>query len=76
MSREPEADEQASHPWVERYRVLRLRIERLEAIYDDREKLEAIIRQGRYLKLADVTVRAYRQIEREFAWMRREDGQA
>lgn len=75
MSTEPGPDERRTRPWVERYRELRRRVERLEAIYEDREKLEKIMATGRYFKLAYATARAYEQIEREFAWTRESDGE-
>ena len=70
MSTGPDTDERRRRPWVERYRELRRRVERLEAIYEDREKLASIMASGRYFKLAYATARAYEQIEREFAWTR------
>ncbi|HMN72290.1 MAG TPA: hypothetical protein PKA55_10540 [Rhodoblastus sp.] len=73
MSREPETDERRRRPWVERYRELRRRVERLEAIYEDRERLADIMATGRYFKLAYATARAYQQIEKEFAWTREDD---
>lgn len=68
MSRGPETGERRSRPWVERYRDLRRRVERLEAMYEDREQLARIMATGRYFKLAYATARAYEQIEREFSW--------
>ncbi len=70
MSREPETGERRRRPWVERYRDLRRRVERLEAMYEDRERLTEIMATGRYFKLAYATARAYEQIEREFSWAR------
>lgn len=75
MSTGPGADERRSRPWVERYRELRRRVERLEAIYEDRERLATIMATGRYFKLAYATARAYEQIEKEFAWTRAADEQ-
>lgn len=73
MSIEPSTDERRGRPWVERYRELRRRVDRLEAMYEDREKLAQIMATGRYFKLAYATARAYEQIEREFAWTRESD---
>ncbi|MFT4095879.1 MAG: hypothetical protein QM651_02070 [Rhodoblastus sp.] len=70
MSREPETGEWRRRPWVERYRDLRRRVERLEAMYEERERLAEIIATGRYFKLAYATARAYEQVEREFSWAR------
>ncbi len=70
MSTEPATDERRGRPWVDRYRELRRRVERLEAMYEDRERLATIMATGRYFKLAYATARAYQQIEREFAWTR------
>lgn len=70
MSTGPAPDARRSRPWVERYRELRRRVERLEAMYEDRERLETIMATGRYFKLAYATARAYEQIEREFGWTR------
>ena len=70
MSTGPGTDERRRRPWVERYRELRRRVERLEAMYEDRERLAQIMATGRYFKLAYATARAYEQIEREFAWTR------
>ena len=70
MSSGPKTDERRSRPWVERYRELRRRVERLEAMYEDRETLAQIMATGRYFKLAYATARAYEQIEKEFAWAR------
>ncbi|MCC2103054.1 MAG: hypothetical protein KDJ20_02945 [Hyphomicrobiales bacterium] len=52
---------------------MRRRVERLEAMYEDRETLANIMATGRYFKLAYATARAYEQIEKEFAWAT-EDG--
>ena len=70
MSTGPGTDKRRSRPWVERYRELRRRVERLEGMYEDRERLATIMATGRYFKLAYATARAYQQIEREFAWTR------
>lgn len=53
-----------------RYRDLRNRLRRLEAIYDDSIKLDRVIETGRYYKLAVTTARAYEMIEREFSWQK------
>ena len=73
MSTEPGTGARRSRPWVERYRDLRKRVDRLEALYEDREKLANIMATGRYFKLAYATARAYQQIEREFSWTNDED---
>ncbi|HPG02848.1 MAG TPA: hypothetical protein P5256_13020 [Beijerinckiaceae bacterium] len=73
MSTIPKTGERRGRPWVERYRELRRRVERLEAMYEDRETLANIMATGRYFKLAYATARAYEQIEKEFAWAT-EDG--
>ena len=73
MSTEPAAGERRSRPGVERYRDLRKRVDRLEALYEDREKLANIMATGRYFKLAYATARAYQQIEKEFSWTSDED---
>jgi len=73
MSTGPGTDERRGRPWVERYRDLRRRVERLEAMYEDREQLATIMATGRYFKLAYATARAYEQIEKEFAWTREAD---
>ena len=75
MSREPETDARRGRPWVERYRDLRRRVERLEAMYEDREQLAKIMATGRYFKLAYATARAYEQIEKEFSWARDDEDQ-
>jgi hypothetical protein len=59
---------QIRRPPGERYRELRNRLRKLEAIYDDSHKLDRIIATGRYYKLAVATARAYEQIEKEFSW--------
>lgn len=53
-----------------RYRDLRNRLRRLEAIYEDSVKLDRVISTGRYYKLAVATARAHELIEREFDWRR------
>lgn len=68
MSTKPETGARRGRPWVERYRELRRRVDRLEAMYEDRETLANIMATGRYFKLAYATARAYEQIEKEFAW--------
>lgn len=75
MSTGPGTNQVGSRPRVERYRELRRRVERLEAMYEDRERLATIMATGRYFKLAFATARAYQQIEKEFAWTREVDGQ-
>ena len=67
MSSEPSTDERRHRTWVERYRELRRRVERLEAMYEDRERLDQIIAKGRYLKLAYATARSDEQNECELA---------
>ncbi len=59
---------QSRRPPGARYRDLRNRLRRLEAIYEDSVKLDRVIATGRYYKLAVATARAYEQIEREFSW--------
>jgi hypothetical protein len=61
---------QSRRPPGARYRDLRNRLRRLEAIYDDSHKLDRIIATGRYYKLAVATARAYEQIEKEFSWQK------
>lgn len=73
MSTGPETGERRGRPWVERYRDLRRRVDRLEAMYEDREQLAAIMGSGRYFKLAYATARAYEQIEKEFSWASEDD---
>ncbi len=67
MSTEPGSGARRPRTWVDRYLELRRRVERLEAIYEDRERLERIVATGRYFKLAYATARAYEQIEQEFS---------
>lgn len=59
---------QSRRPPGARYRDLRNRLRKLEAIYDDSIKLDRIIATGRYYKLAVATARAYELIEKEFSW--------
>jgi hypothetical protein len=61
---------QSRRPPGARYRDLRNRLRRLEAVYDDSHKLDRIIATGRYYKLAVATARAYEQIEKEFSWQK------
>jgi hypothetical protein len=61
---------QSRRPPGARYRDLRNRLRRLEAIYDDSIKLDRVIATGRYYKLAVATARAYEQIEKEFSWQK------
>lgn len=61
---------QGPRPPGARYRDLRNRLRRLEAIYEDLVKLDRIIATGRYYKLAVATARAHELIEREFDWRR------
>ena len=61
---------QSRRPPGARYRDLRNRLRKLEAIYDDSIKLDRVIATGRYYKLAVATARAYEQIEKEFSWNR------
>lgn len=57
-------------PWAERYRDLRRRVERLESVFGDEERIARIMASGRYFKLAVTLARAYEQLEREFSWRR------
>ena len=61
---------QSRRPPGARYRDLRNRLRRLEALYEDSFKLDRIIETGRYFKLAVTTARAYEQIEKEFDWQK------
>jgi len=61
---------QSRRPPGARYRDLRNRLRKLEAIYDDSIKLDRVIATGRYYKLAVATARAYEQIEKEFSWQK------
>ena len=61
---------QSRRPPGARYRDLRNRLRRLEALYEDSIKLDRIIETGRYYKLAVTTARAYEQIEQEFSWQK------
>jgi hypothetical protein len=64
------ANDDADRRWPDRYRDLRRRIERLEALFSDQATFDRIMASGRYFKLAATTARAYEQIEREFSWRR------